>query len=115
MTDKQPEALRLAKMLTADVWPGSVTLVSYARECVAELRRQHEEIETLRAGYAAARLALVQYGAHDGACSVGNLDDEGLHCACDCGYESAIKAAEDKALNAELSGPRPEGRARTTG
>ena len=55
------------------------------------------DVDALRAGYAAARLALVQYGAHDGACSVGDLDDEGRHCACDCGYESAIKAAEDKA------------------
>jgi len=55
MTDKQPEALRLAEMLTADEWPGSVTLVSYAQECVAELLRLHAENETLRAGYAAAR------------------------------------------------------------
>ena len=53
---QQPDALRLAEMLTADEWPGNVTLVSYARECVAELRRQHAENETLRVGYAAARL-----------------------------------------------------------
>ena len=57
-TKKQPEALRLAEMLTADEWPGSVTLVSYARECVAELLRQHAENETVRAGYAAARLEI---------------------------------------------------------
>ena len=44
---QQPEALRLAEMLTADEWPGSVTLVSYARECVAELRRQHARITEL--------------------------------------------------------------------
>ena len=55
-----------------------------------------DEVIRLRQLLAATRLALVQYGAHDGACSVGDLDDEGLHCACDCGYESAIKAAEDK-------------------
>ena len=42
-----PEALRLAKMLTADEWPGGVTIVSYARECVAELRRLHAENERL--------------------------------------------------------------------
>ena len=47
MTTQQPEALRLAKMLTADEWPGSVTLVSYARQCVAELRRQHARITAL--------------------------------------------------------------------
>ena len=48
-TKQQPEALRLAEMLTADEWPGSVTLVSYARECVAELRRQHARIAELEA------------------------------------------------------------------
>ena len=47
MNKKQPEALRLAEMLTADEWPGSVTLVSYARECVAELRRLHAENERI--------------------------------------------------------------------
>ena len=57
-TKQQPEALRLAEMLTADEWPGNVTIVSYARECVAELLRQHSENETLRAGYAAARLEI---------------------------------------------------------
>ena len=47
MTTQQPDALRLAAMLTADEWPGSVTLVSYARECVAELLRQHARITAL--------------------------------------------------------------------
>ena len=55
---KQNNALRLAELLTADEWPGNMTLVSYARECVAELRRQHAELETLRTGYAAARLEI---------------------------------------------------------
>ena len=49
MTTQQPDALRLAAMLTADEWPGSVTLVSYARECVAELLRQHARIAELEA------------------------------------------------------------------
>ncbi len=50
MTDNtQPEALRLAELLTADEWPGHMTLVSYARECVAELRRQHTRIAELEA------------------------------------------------------------------
>ena len=36
MTDRtQPEALRLAEPLNADEWPGSMTLVSYARACAA--------------------------------------------------------------------------------
>ena len=36
MTDNtQPEALRLAALLDADEWPGSMTLVSYARACAA--------------------------------------------------------------------------------
>ena len=45
MTNNQhgqvPEALTLAALFDADEWPGNVTLVSYARECVAELRRLH--------------------------------------------------------------------------
>ena len=54
----QPVALKLAEMLPANEWLGHVTLVSYARECVAELLRQHAENETLRVGYAAARLEI---------------------------------------------------------
>ena len=49
MTTQQPEALRLTEMLTANEWPGHVTIVSYARECVAELRRQHARIAELEA------------------------------------------------------------------
>lgn len=52
MSTQQPEALRLAELLTADEWPGHMTLVSYARECVAELRRLHalnaEMLEALK-------------------------------------------------------------------
>lgn len=44
-----PEALRLAALLDAEKWTGSMTLVSYARACVAELRRLHAENEALRA------------------------------------------------------------------
>lgn len=48
MTDNtQAEALRLAALLDADEWPGSMTLVSYARACVAELCRQHARIAEL--------------------------------------------------------------------
>ena len=63
--------------------------------------QQRDELYRLRQQLAGTRLALVQYGAHDGACSVCDLDDEGRHCACDCGYEAAIAAAEDKAPNAK--------------
>lgn len=59
MTDNtQPKALRLAEMLTADEWPGHMTLVSYARECVAELRRLHAENAALQQGYDAARMEI---------------------------------------------------------
>ena len=47
MSKQQPEAMRLAEMLTADEWPGSVTLVSYAQECVAGLLTQHARITEL--------------------------------------------------------------------
>ena len=75
MTTKQPEALRLAEMLTADEWPGSVTLVSYARECVAELLRQHARITELESQLAqrfdAADMATAAaQGFRDGVASV---------------------------------------------
>lgn len=75
-------------------------VVEIARNGVDLAIQQRDELARLRQQLAAARLALVQYGAHDGACSVCDLDDEGRHCACDCGYEAAIKAAEDKTHNA---------------
>ena len=72
MTDKeQSDALRLAALLDADEWPGSMTLVSYARECVAELRRQYAEIETLRTGYEAARLEIESLQAQAQQCGAG--------------------------------------------
>ena len=75
----------------------------FEAETDAEMLRRIE-LARLREQLAGARLALVQYGAHDGTCSVCDLDDEGRHCACDCGYEAAIKAAEDKTHNAEVTG-----------
>ena len=65
----------------------------YEAETDHEMLRRLE-LARLRQQLAATRQALVQYGAHDGACSVVDLDDEGRHCACDCGYEAAIKAAK---------------------
>lgn len=58
METNQPEALRLAALLNADEWPCNMTLVSYVRECVAELTRLHAENETLQAGYDAARMEI---------------------------------------------------------
>ena len=72
----------------------------HGNEILRTLHQQRDELGMLRQQLAAARLALVQFGAHDGACSVGDLDDEERHCACDCGYEAAIAAAEDKRHNA---------------
>ena len=74
-TKQQPEALRLAEMLTADEWPGSVTLVSYARECVAGLLTQHARITELESQLAqrfdAADMATAAaQGFRDGVASV---------------------------------------------
>ena len=57
MTDKQPEALRLADTLEEPLhdFPEPTTLEA---EAAAELRRQYAEIETLRTGYEAARLEI---------------------------------------------------------
>ena len=69
MTDKQPEALRLAAWLhaAAQICPqlnedepgGYASEVDQVMdEAAAELRRLHAENETLRAGYEAARLEI---------------------------------------------------------
>ena len=94
-TKQQPEALRLAEMLTADEWPGSVTLVSYARECVAELLRQHAENETVRAGYAAARLEIESLKAKLNAAKKINAAQFGLLAASIPG--SALRASHGQA------------------
>lgn len=80
MTTQQPEALRLAEMLTANEWPGHVTLVSYARECVAELRRQHARITELESQLAqrfdAADVATAAaQGFRDGVSSVSAVSE----------------------------------------
>lgn len=53
MDTKQPEALRLA--YTLDLLAMDMKT---PRMAATELRRQHAEIETLRAGYSAARLEI---------------------------------------------------------
>ena len=56
MNTKRPEALRIAEWLEGirgNTWPSYIP-----QEAAAELRRQHAEIETLRAGYDAARLEI---------------------------------------------------------
>ena len=68
----QPEALRLAEMLPANEWLGHVTLVSYARECVAELLTQHARITELEA----ARFA---YASEFAPTSDGDPDVSSIH------------------------------------
>jgi len=95
MTTQQPEAMRLAEMLTADEWPGSVTLVSYAQECVTELLRQHAENGTLRTGYAAARLEIESLKAQLHAAKQINAAQFGLLAASIPG--SALRASHGQA------------------
>ena len=54
MDTKQPEALRLAHIFEHPLPPEWSDMVAATKE----LRRQHTEIETLRAGYSAARLEI---------------------------------------------------------
>ena len=95
MSKKQPEALRLAEMLKADEWPGNVTLVGYVQECVAELLRQHAENETVRAGYAAARLEIESLKAQLHAAKQINAAQFGLLAASIPG--SALRASHGQA------------------
>ena len=63
MSKQQPDALRLAEMLTTFQWPGSVTLVRYAGECAALLREQHARITELESQLAQ------RFDAADMACA----------------------------------------------
>ena len=99
--------MRRENWTTWFAWPTTLAAIfvrRHGREMLAVVSQQRDELARLRQQLAATRLALVQFGAHDGACSVGDLDGEERHCACDCGYDAAVKAAEDKTHNAELSG-----------
>ena len=65
MTDKQPEALELASVAeTADLagYPTAKKANAYClcllEDCAQMIRRLHAENETLRSGYAAARLEI---------------------------------------------------------
>ena len=56
MTDRQPEALRLAELL--ELAPEDGIEPQTAEDAAAGLRRLHAENESLQAGYAAARLEI---------------------------------------------------------
>ena len=92
MTTQQPEALRLAEILE-----GGYSLAwLYERggyEVSAELRRQHAENETLRAGYAAARLEIESLKAQLAAAKQINAAQFGLLAASIPG--SAMRAAQE--------------------
>lgn len=70
----------------------------HGREVMQILDDQISELLRLRSQLAAARLAIVEYGSHNGKCAITDIDDGGLHYYCDCGYESAIDAAADTSL-----------------
>ena len=70
----------------------------HGREVMQILDDQMAELLRLRGQLAAARLAIVEYGAHKGECAVTDIDEGGLHYYCDCGYEAAIDAAADNSL-----------------
>ena len=81
MSDK-PEALRVADLLQDD-WG--------VEDAVTELRRQHSEIEQLKAERDALLEALREYAHHKAGCSVGYMGD--YNGDCDCGLIAAIDAA----------------------
>jgi len=63
-TEARPEALRLADLYTAETWPGGLSLNQWALSAATELRRQHAEIERLRA------LAATCYAGLGGECDL---------------------------------------------
>lgn len=68
MTIEQPEALRLANVIKAS---GQFTDLLSLDAAAAELQRLHTEIETLRTGYAAARLEIASLQAQAWQCGAG--------------------------------------------
>lgn len=73
-------------------------VVDADNQCRDFVRRHGREVMQILDELAAARLAIVEYGAHKGECAVTDIDDGGLHYYCDCGYEAAIDAAADNSL-----------------
>lgn len=71
----------------------------HGRDVMQVLDDQMTELLRLRSQLSAARLAIVEYGAHKGECAITDIDDCGLHYYCSCGYEEAIDAAADKSLD----------------
>ncbi len=59
MTEKQPEALRLADLYEAEQWPGNMSLAKWGESAAAELRRQHEVIQTLTEALSSTTASLV--------------------------------------------------------
>ena len=72
MSTKKPEAIRIAEWLECirgNTWPSYIP-----QEAAAELRRQHAEIETLRAGYDAARLEIASLHTQMDAVGAGGME-----------------------------------------
>ncbi|HCE28448.1 MAG TPA: hypothetical protein DET46_06505 [Comamonadaceae bacterium] len=125
MTDKQPEALRLAALIEKTGAKGSLR-----DEAAAELRRQHAELETLRAklktyedlgdagsdvqllrmGYAAARLEIeslnAQLHAARGDAARYRLVRRGQHWSVINGIGNGLRAEE---LDAAVDAARKQG------
>ena len=70
MDTKQPEALRLAHIFEHPLPPEWSDMVAATKE----LRRQHTEIETLRAGYSAARLEIASLHTQMEAVGAGGME-----------------------------------------
>ncbi len=112
MTDKQPEALRLSDELDAEA--GRITQYTnrpgdLLRELAAdELRRLHADNETLRTGYAAARLEIeslkvqiAERASHGQAPAGESLRTDAL---CDLSYSHGLKAGWNYCASDDLAG-----------
>ncbi len=89
-TTQQPEALRLAAWLNEGAW--RKMSLGDTEAAGRELRRQHAEITTLQAGYAAARLEIQSLRAREWISVADRLPEPGKPVLLDVGKKYPIRA-----------------------
>ena len=111
MTDKQPEALRLAD--TLDLAPENGIEPQTSEDAAAELRRLHTENTALQQGYAAARLEIESLKSQLADRAKEHADELTVAYMCGASREKELAAQQPGAAYAALPEPHHRGPAGT--